>query len=64
MMGSVTNPTSDDLAAVLRWQASGGEVRVVAWGPPVVVALITCDGGQEMQRITSDEDDLRAELRG
>lgn len=62
--GFVANPTSDDLAAVLRWRASGGEVRVLAWGPPVVVALVTCDGGQEMQRITSDEADLRAALRG
>ncbi len=53
---------SDDLAAVLRWQASGGEVQVLTWGPPLVVSLITCDGGQEMQRITSDETDLRAEL--
>ncbi|MFT4296368.1 MAG: hypothetical protein QM582_13240 [Micropruina sp.] len=55
---------SSDLAAVLRWQASGGEVRVLAWGPPVVVALITCDGGQEMQRITSVATDLLAHLRG
>lgn len=58
----MANPTSEDLAAVQRWQASGGEVRVLAWGPPVVVSLITCDGGQEMQRIISDEADLRAEL--
>ena len=60
----MTQPSgqSDDLAAVLRWQASGGEVRVLAWGPPLVVSLITCDGGQEMQRIVSDEPDLRAEL--
>ena len=60
----MTHPTeqSDDLAAVLRWQASGGEVQVLAWGPPLVVSLITCDGGQEMQRITSDEADLLTEL--
>lgn len=54
---------SDELAAVQRWQATGGEVRVLSWGPPVEVALITCDGGQEMQRIVSDAADLRAELR-
>jgi hypothetical protein len=61
----VSEPTaqSDHLAAVLRWRASGGEVRVLDWGPPVVVALITCDGGQEMQRISSDADDLLVELR-
>ncbi|MFT4216826.1 MAG: hypothetical protein QM619_06520 [Micropruina sp.] len=62
----MTEPSepSDDLAAVLRWQASGGEVRALAWGPPVIVALITCDGGQEMQRIASAAADLAAHLRG
>ena len=55
---------SDDLAVMLRWRANGGEVRVLDWGPPLQVALITCDGGQEMQRVVSDAADLRAELGG
>ena len=58
-----TSP-SDDLAALLRWQATGGAVQVVAWGPPVVLALLSCDGGQEMQRLTSTADDLRDHLGG
>lgn len=62
-VSTASAPPSDDLAAVLRWEASGGTVRTLAWGPPVVVALITCDGGQEMQRITSSEPDLAARLR-
>lgn len=62
----MTEPSepSDDLAVVLRWQAGGGEVRVLDWGPPLEVALLTCDGGQEMQRVVSDAADLRAELGG
>lgn len=63
LVRSAPNERSEDLAAVLRWQASGGTVRVLAWGPPVVLALITCDGGQEMQRITSAAADLAEHLR-
>ncbi len=58
-----TEDPSDDLATVVRWQASGGEVEVVSWGPPVVVSLCTCDGGQEMQRLTSSAPDLMDHLR-
>ena len=61
--GEVSDPTpSDDLAAVVRWEASGGEVEVLDWGPPVVVSLCTCDGGQEMQRLVSSDADLVAHL--
>ena len=58
-----TENPSDDLASLLRWTASGGEIEVLSWGPPVVVSLCTCDGGQQMQRLTSDADDLLAHLR-
>lgn len=53
-----TDAPSDDLAAVTRWEASGGEIEILDWGPPVVVALCTCDGGQQMQRIVSQAPDL------
>lgn len=63
MMVTVSNPTpSPDLAAVVRWEQSGGEVEILDWGPPVVVSLCTCDGGQEMQRIVSSAADLVAHL--
>ena len=55
---------SDDLATVLRWEASGGDVEVVHWGPPLVLDLLTCDGGQRMQQLTSDAEDLRRHLHG
>ncbi len=53
---------SDDLTVVARWEDSGGEVEILDLGPPVVVALCACDGGQEMQRIVSWAEDLRAHL--
>lgn len=59
-----SNTPSDDLSLVLRWEASGGEVEILDLGPPLRVALCTCDGGQEMQRIVSDAADLRAHLDG
>lgn len=61
-MVRMSDPASDDLTLVLRWESSGGEVEILDLGPPLVVALCTCDGGQEMQRIVSEADDLRAHL--
>jgi hypothetical protein len=58
-----TENPSDDLASLLRWTASGGEIEVLSWGPPVVVSLSTCDGGQEMQRLSSSAPDLIDHLR-
>lgn len=46
---------SDDYASLERWLAAGGGVRVVDVGPPLTVALLTCDGGQEVQRLTTDD---------
>ena len=57
-----SDATSEDLALVLRWESSGGEVEILDLGPPLVVALCSCDGGQEMQRIVSDAADLHDHL--
>ncbi|MBP8919078.1 MAG: hypothetical protein KBG85_05180 [Micropruina sp.] len=37
--------------AVERWLATGGEMRILGSGDPVEVALLSCDGGQEMDRV-------------
>lgn len=43
-----------DLARLTRWEASGGVWEVVARPPGrVTVALLRCDGGEEMDRFTS-----------
>lgn len=60
--GVTTHLLSDDLVLVQRWETTGGEVEILDWGPPIVVALCTCDGGQEMQRIVSWEADVRTHL--
>ena len=52
---------SADLAALLRWEATGGTWEVERRRPGwVEVALLTCDGGQEMGRIASSSYDLVA----
>ncbi|HWJ09465.1 MAG TPA: hypothetical protein VNS46_08830 [Nocardioides sp.] len=50
---------SRDRAALDRWIASGGHWDVVAEsGEQVTVALCTCDGGQEMDRVVLLRDEL------
>ena len=45
--------SSDARATLDRWIASGGHWEVVGErGDVVTVALLTCDGGQEMDRVT------------
>lgn len=50
---------SRDLAELLRWEGAGGTWRLLGQaGDEVEVALITCDGGEEMARLRSAERDL------
>lgn len=57
---SVPAESRDPQVAQLdRWIAAGGEWRVLSRaGDEIVVALLTCDGGEEMERITSSEFDF------
>lgn len=53
--GSVTEARD----ALDRWIASGGHWDVVAEsGGQVTVGLFTCDGGEEMERVTLLRDEL------
>ncbi|HEY3407609.1 MAG TPA: hypothetical protein VGK53_05500 [Propionicimonas sp.] len=53
-MGVNPVPEPDALAALLRWEAAGGEWVVRAPdGASTVVDLITCDGGDVMGRLVS-----------
>lgn len=46
-------------AILERWIASGGRWTVVAErGDDVTVGLLTCDGGEEMDRVVLGRDDL------
>ncbi|MFE1165932.1 hypothetical protein [Nocardiopsis sp. NPDC058789] len=52
-MHSAENP---QVAALLRWEEHGALWRVVERGDATVtVSMLTCDGGTEVDRITSDD---------
>lgn len=55
-------PEPDDPVDVLsRWESAGAVWRVVARrGDAVTVALCQCDGGAEVDRLTSADPRLRA----
>jgi hypothetical protein len=56
---------SSDLARVGRWLAAGGTVRaLVRSADSVTLALCSCDTGAEMERLTSSDARLLAELDG
>jgi hypothetical protein len=58
--------TGTDLVRVLnRWQDSGAVWRVVERTPSrITVALLRCDGGEEVQRLSSSNPIWLAFLRG
>ena len=50
---------SVDLERLLRWADAGGEWRVIARTPgSLTVALLTCDGGEEMERFESTDPEV------
>ncbi len=56
----------DDPVGVLqRWESSGATWRVVSRSEHrLAVSLCTCDGGEEMSRLESDDPDLIAFIGG
>lgn len=53
------------VAAVRRWESAGGHWRVVTRSATtVVIGLFSCDGGEEMQRLTASHGALEALLEG
>ena len=55
----------DRVAELQRWQDSGAVWEVVARrGDTVTVALLRCDGGEEVDRFTSDDPRLLEFLDG
>jgi hypothetical protein len=66
IMAGTMNYMGDDPVAVLqRWQDAGAYWRVLHRGETsVTVALLRCDGGEEVDRFTSSDARLRAFLDG
>lgn len=58
-------PMDDDPVEVLRrWEDSGAHWRVAArWRDTVTIALLRCDGGEEVDCFTSSDPRLAAFLR-
>jgi len=55
--------TATPLDLITRWELFGGAWRVIArTGDQVTISLCRCDGGEEQQRLTSDEPALTAWL--
>lgn len=55
----------EPLAALRRWQESGAAWRVVTWDPTrATVALLRCDAGEEVDRLTSTDTAWVAYLEG
>jgi hypothetical protein len=60
--GPAAEERADDQVDVLRrWEAAGALWRVVRRSPGhVEVALLTCDAGEEMDRLTSEDPEVLA----
>lgn len=56
---------ADPTGALRRWEASGAVWRVVQRsGGEVAVALLTCDGGEQVGLLRCEEDAVRGFLAG
>lgn len=54
---------TEPVSRVLRWERAGGVSRVLGRDAgQVTIGLFTCDGGEEMDRFTSTDQQLRAFL--
>ena len=63
--GVFVDQPSADLERILRWERAGGEWDVLDdTGSRVTVALLRCDAGEEIDRFSSAEDDVRRHVSG
>jgi hypothetical protein len=59
----VSTVDDDALSVLRRWELFGGRWRMLArTGSTVTVGLYSCDGGQEMSRVTVTSSDFDAFL--
>ncbi len=61
----MTDPGEDPVDVLSRWVSAGGHWRVLARSDEsVIVGLFSCDGGEEMQRLTAATAELDPLLDG
>ncbi len=59
------DPVQRPVDVLERWEAAGSRWRVVGRSTAgVTIALLTCDGGEEVSRLTSGDPDLLAFVGG
>jgi hypothetical protein len=50
---------TDELARLQRWVDAGAQVRILARrGERLTLALLTCDGGEEMERLVTADPEV------
>lgn len=60
-----TPPATPDLSRLLRWEETGGGWRVAGVGAgSVTLSLVTCDGGEEMEVLTSTDPAVLGHVAG
>ena len=64
-MGTNERRPHERVAALQRWEASGAVWRVVAERPPeLTIALCRCDGGEEVERFSSEDPEVLTYVGG
>ncbi|GAB09982.1 hypothetical protein GOARA_050_00440 [Gordonia araii NBRC 100433] len=59
-MAARPDPASDPVGLLRRWTDAGAVWRVLARrGDVLVIGLFRCDGGEEVDRLVSDDQSLR-----
>lgn len=57
--------TADPVGTLERWEASGAYWQVLGRvGDTVTIALLTCDGGEQVGEVRCDEQEVRGFLAG
>lgn len=60
----MTWPVSEALARLRRWEEAGGTWRAMPAGDGLTLVLCRCDGGEEVDRLTSADDALVSYVAG
>lgn len=61
----MTGPREAPVEVLRRWETSGGHWRILRQSETsVVLGLFSCDGGEQMERMSASGADLEAFLAG